>query len=163
MTRFNRDGNVDDNTKSLALGVLGKFLQCTSPGVSVKKNFLFLSFCCYCCYRCLISYTSPVFYSCLLIDLILPSIKTFCCRFFFFFHAAFNTPACSLQPMSCCNLVNDCNFYCLFFVYSSPIVALHHIPRRPSKQKVRVVVKRFVLAKQLLNFSSSSERNTFPG
>ncbi|XP_073246845.1 zinc finger ZZ-type and EF-hand domain-containing protein 1-like isoform X1 [Porites lutea] len=29
-----RDGNVDDNTKSLALGVLGKFLQCTSPGLS---------------------------------------------------------------------------------------------------------------------------------
>lgn len=29
-----RDGNVEDNTKSLALGILGKFLQCTSPDLS---------------------------------------------------------------------------------------------------------------------------------
>jgi len=29
-----RDGGYDDNTKTLALGILGKFLQCTSPDLS---------------------------------------------------------------------------------------------------------------------------------
>lgn len=50
----------------------------------------------------------------MLIDRSDPTIyKNVLLSFFFFFHAAFNTPACSLQPISC-NLVNDCNFYCLF-------------------------------------------------
>ena len=49
----------------------------------------------------------------MLIDRSDPTIYKNVLLSFFFFHAAFNTPACSLQPMSC-NLVNDCNFYCLF-------------------------------------------------
>lgn len=32
---LSRDGECDDKTKALALGILGKFLQCTSPVVSV--------------------------------------------------------------------------------------------------------------------------------
>lgn len=56
---LNRNGDTDDKTKSLALGVLGKFLQCTSPDVS----FMFILF------LCLFGFTLLTFSDVLSLDL----------------------------------------------------------------------------------------------